>query len=330
MSNLKIGNLELDSQVILAPMAGVTNSAFKEVVRELGAGLVCTEMINDKALLHGNENTRKMVNISSLERPVSVQIFSNEVDTLIKAAQEIDQLENVDIIDINMGCPAPKITKNNSGSKILLYPELLYDMIKGVVDHVNKPVTVKMRIGWDEEHINVIENAKLAEKAGASAIIVHGRTTKQQYMGKANWDIIKEVKKVVNIPVIGNGDIDSPIKAKAMLDYSGVDGIMIGRAAMGNPWIIKQIDHYLKTGELLEEPTIKEKLEMIKHHAHKLIDLKGENVAIKEMRGHASWYLKGIKGVNKFKTQLQTCNTYNDLEKVLKDIDAFYTKECYE
>ena len=188
MSNLKIGNLELDSQVILAPMAGVTNSAFKEVVRELGAGLVCTEMINDKALLHGNENTRKMVNISSLERPVSVQIFSNEVDTLIKAAQEIDQLENVDIIDINMGCPAPKITKNNSGSKILLYPELLYDMIKGVVDHVNKPVTVKMRIGWDEEHINVIENAKLAEKAGASAIIVHGRTTKQQYMGEANWD----------------------------------------------------------------------------------------------------------------------------------------------
>lgn len=317
---LKIGNIELDSQVVLAPMAGVTNSAFKEVVRELGAGLICTEMINDKALIHGNENTQKMIDISEFERPVSVQIFSNEVETLVKAAKVVDKLDNVDIIDINMGCPAPKITKNNSGSKILLYPELLYEMVKGVVDNVSKPVTVKMRIGWDENNINVVENALLAQKAGASAVFVHGRTTKQQYSGEADWDVIKQVKEALDIPVIGNGDIDSPQKAKAMLEYSGVDGIMIGRAAMGNPWIIHQVDHYLKTGELLDEPTIEDKINMIKKHAHKLISLKGEKVAIREMRGHASWYLKGIKGANKFKVKLQEINTLDDLNNVLIEI----------
>ncbi len=317
---LKIGNIELDSQVVLAPMAGVTNSAFKEVVRELGAGLICTEMINDKALIHGNENTQKMIDISEFERPVSVQIFSNEVETLVKAAKVVDKLDNVDIIDINMGCPAPKITKNNSGSKILLYPESLYEMVKGVVDNVSKPVTVKMRIGWDENNINVVENALLAQKAGASAVFVHGRTTKQQYSGEADWEVIKQVKEALDIPVIGNGDIDSPQKAKAMLEYSGVDGIMIGRAAMGNPWIIHQVDHYLKTGELLDEPTIEDKINMIKKHAHKLISLKGEKVAIREMRGHASWYLKGIKGANKFKVKLQEINTLDDLNNVLIEI----------
>ena len=317
---LKIGNIELDSQVVLAPMAGVTNSAFKEVVRELGAGLICTEMINDKALIHGNENTQKMIDISEFERPVSVQIFSNEVETLVKAAKVVDKLDNVDIIDINMGCPAPKITKNNSGSKILLYPELLYEMVKGVVDNVSKPVTVKMRIGWDENNINVVENALLAQKAGASAVFVHGRTTKQQYSGEADWEVIKQVKEALDIPVIGNGDIDSPQKAKAMLEYSGVDGIMIGRAAMGNPWIIHQVDHYLKTGELLDEPTIDDKINMIKKHANKLISLKGEKVAIREMRGHASWYLKGIKGANKFKVKLQEINTLDDLNNVLIEI----------
>ena len=317
---LKIGNIELDSQVVLAPMAGVTNSAFKEVVRELGAGLICTEMINDKALIHGNENTQKMIDISEFERPVSVQIFSNEVETLVKAAKVVDKLDNVDIIDINMGCPAPKITKNNSGSKILLYPELLYEMVKGVVDNVSKPVTVKMRIGWDENNINVVENALLAQKAGASAVFVHGRTTKQQYSGEADWDVIKQVKEALDIPVIGNGDIDSPQKAKAMLEYSGVDGIMIGRAAMGNPWIIHQVDHYLKTGELLDDPTIDDKINMIKKHANKLISLKGEKVAIREMRGHASWYLKGIKGANKFKVKLQEINTLDDLNNVLIEI----------
>lgn len=317
---LKIGNIELDSQVVLAPMAGVTNSAFKEVVRELGAGLICTEMINDKALIHGNENTQKMIDISEFERPVSVQIFSNEVETLVKAAKVVDKLDNVDIIDINMGCPAPKITKNNSGSKILLYPELLYEMVKGVVDNVSKPVTVKMRIGWDENNINVVENALLAQKAGASAVFIHGRTTKQQYSGEADWEVIKQVKEALDIPVIGNGDIDSPQKAKAMLEYSGVDGIMIGRAAMGNPWIIHQVDHYLKTGELLDEPTIDDKINMIKKHANKLVSLKGEKVAIKEMRGHASWYLKGIKGANKFKVKLQEINTLDDLNNVLIEI----------
>ncbi len=317
MSELVIGNVSLDSKVILAPMAGVTNSAFKQVVRELGAGLICTEMINDKALLHGNIQTMQMVDIDASERPVSVQIFSNEVESLVNAAKILDQNDNIDIIDINMGCPAPKITKNNCGSKILLYPDLLYKMVKAVVDNVKKPVSVKMRIGWDEEHINVIENALLAQKAGASAIIIHGRTTKQQYSGNANWEIIKAVKQQVSIPVIGNGDIDSPQKAKAMLEYSGVDGIMIGRAALGNPWIIKQIDHYLKTNELLPPPTLNDKLLMIKHHSQKLMAIKGEKIAMQQMRGQASWYLKGIRGINKYKRALQTIDTFDQLEEIL-------------
>ena len=320
MKKLKIGNLELDSQVILAPMAGVTNSAFKEVVRELGAGLICTEMINDKALLHGNETTQKMVEINELERPVSVQIFSNEVETLIAAAKIIDKMDAVDVIDINMGCPAPKITKNNSGSKILLNPELLFDMIKGVVDNVDKPVTVKMRIGWDDKKINILENAMLAQKAGADAVIVHGRTTKQHYSGVANWEIIKEVKELLDIPVIGNGDIDSPAKAKEMLEYSKVDGIMVGRAAIGNPWIIHQIDHYLKTGELKDKPRLKERLQTLHNHIEKMVKLKGERVAIKEMRGQSSWYLKGLHGINKYKGMFLEANTIEDMENIIKYI----------
>lgn len=324
---LKIGNVEIDSQVILAPMAGVTNSAFKQIVRAFGAGLICTEMVNDKALINGNDHTLKMVEIPDSERPVSVQIFSNETKTLVEAAKILDQNPNIDIIDINMGCPAPKITKNNSGSKILLNPELVYDMVKNVVDNVKKPVTVKMRLGWDDEHINVVENAKLCEKAGASAITVHGRTTKQQYQGEANWEYIKQVKAAVNIPVIGNGDITSPQKAKEMLEYSGVDAIMVGRAAMGNPWIIKQIDQYLKTGMLLPEPEIGEKIDTIKIHAKKLIDLKGEKVAIKEMRGHASWYLKGIHGINPYKRKIQEVNTYVELSKLLDEIEEYVNKK---
>lgn len=320
MKDLKIGNVKLDSQVILAPMAGVTNSAFKQIVRELGAGLICTEMVNDKALLHGNLTTLKMIEIAPEERPVSVQIFSNEVETLVEAAKMLDQNDNIDIIDINMGCPAPKITKNNCGSKILLNQELMYDMVKNVVDNVNKPVTVKMRLGWDDDHINVVENAKLCEKAGASAIIIHGRTTQQKYEGVANWEYIKKVKEAVQIPVIGNGDITTPKQAKEALEYSKVDGIMIGRAAMGNPWIIHQIDTFLKTGEIIDDPSLEQKINMIKKHAQKLIAIKGETIAMKEMRTHAACYLKGIKGVREYKNRIQTINTYNDLDSILEEL----------
>ncbi len=320
MSKLKIGNLELDNNIILAPMAGVTNQAFKQIVRELGAGLICTEMVNDKALLHKNERTRKMVEITEEEHPVALQLFGSEIATMVEAAKYLDKETDTDIIDINMGCPAPKITKNESGSKILLDPEHVYNLTKAIVDAVDKPVMVKMRLGWDKERINVIENAKNVERAGAKAIVIHGRTTKQYYSGVADWEMIKKVKEAVSIPVIGNGDIDSPQKAKEMLDYSKVDGIMIGRAAMGNPWIFKQIDHYLSTGELLEEPTAGEKIDIAIKHMDKLMETKSERNAVLEMRGHAAWYLKGIAGATKYRREIQQLKTYEEMKTALLNI----------
>lgn len=316
MNKLKIRDIELDSPVILAPMAGVTNQAFKQIVRELGAGLIATEMVNDKGLIHGNVRTRKMIELSSLEHPVSHQLFGSEIVTMVKAAKILDKESDCDIIDINMGCPAPKITKNASGSKLLQSPKHAYEIVKAIVREVEKPVTIKMRIGWDENSINAVEFAKLMEKAGACMITVHGRTTMQQYSGKANWEIIKAVKSAVSIPVIGNGDIDSAKKAKELMDYSGVDGVMIGRAALGNPWIIKQVSEYLLTGTEPIEPPTKEKLQIAIKHLDSLIELKGERIAILEMRSHASWYIKGIKGANLVKKELQSATSKDDYLKI--------------
>lgn len=320
MSKLKLGSVELESNVILAPMAGVTNQAFKQIVRELGAGLICTEMVNDKALLHDNERTKKMIEISPEEHPVALQLFGSEIESMVAAAQYLDKQTKTDIIDINMGCPAPKITKNACGSKILLDPEHVYNLTKAIVDAVDKPVMVKMRLGWDDDHINVVENAKNVERAGAVAVVVHGRTTKQFYSGTANWDLIKLVKQNVSIPVIGNGDIDTPEKAKEMLEYSGVDGIMVGRAAMGNPWIFKRISHYLETGELIAEPTVNEKMQTAIKHLESLIASKNERVAVLEMRGHAAWYLKGISGANKYRREIQKMSTYSEMKNLLLQI----------
>ncbi|WOO87722.1 tRNA dihydrouridine synthase DusB [Mollicutes bacterium LVI A0039] len=320
MTKLKIREIELDSPVILAPMAGVTNQAFKQIVRELGAGLIATEMVNDKGLIHGNERTRKMIELTPEEHPVSHQLFGSEIESLVAAAKILDVESECDIIDINMGCPAPKITKNASGSKLLQDPKHAYNIVKAIVAAVEKPVTVKMRIGWDEKSIIAVEFAKLMEKAGASLITVHGRTTKQQYSGKANWEIIRDVKNAVSIPVVGNGDIDSALKAKEMIEYSGVDGVMIGRAALGNPWIIKQVSEYLQTGVLIEEPSTTEKLQTAIRHLDRLIELKGNKLAILEMRSHASWYIKGIPGANRVKKELQMANSREDYLEIFNKL----------
>jgi len=316
---LKIGDIQMKNQVVLAPMAGVCNSAFRLTVKEFGAGLVCAEMVSDKAILYNNAKTMGMLYIDEQEKPLSLQIFGGKKDTLVEAAKFVDKNTTADIIDINMGCPVPKITKCDAGAKWLLNPNKIYEMVSAVVDAVDKPVTVKMRMGWDEDHIFAIENAHAVERAGGKAVALHGRTRVQMYEGQANWDIIKQVKQSVSIPVIGNGDVKTPQDAKHMLEETGVDGVMIGRAALGNPWMIYQTVKYLETGELIDEPSVREKIDVCILHLDRLIDLKNENIAVREMRKHAAWYLKGIRGNAKVRNSVNECNTRQELVSLLND-----------
>ncbi|MEQ2528999.1 tRNA dihydrouridine synthase DusB [Bacillaceae bacterium CLA-AA-H227] len=317
---LKIGNIEMKNQVVLAPMAGICNSAFRLTVKEFGAGLVCAEMISDKGIVLKNSKTMNMLYIDERENPLSLQIFGGEKDTLVEAAKFVDKNTNADIIDINMGCPVPKITKCDAGAKWLLDPDKIYEMVSAVVDNVDKPVTVKMRMGWDEEHIYAVKNAQAVERAGGSAVSLHGRTRVQLYEGQANWDIIREVKQSINIPLIGNGDVQSPQDAKRMLEETGCDGVMIGRAALGNPWMIYRTVQYLETGELIGEPSVREKIAVCILHLDRLIALKGEYVAVREMRKHAAWYLKGIKGNAKARNAVNICNTRDELVNLLNEL----------
>ncbi|MCR2807252.1 tRNA dihydrouridine synthase DusB [Paenibacillus soyae] len=293
---LKIGDIEMKNRVVLAPMAGVCNPAFRLIAKEFGTGLVCAEMVSDKAILHGNKRTMEMLFVDEREKPLSLQIFGGDRESLVEAAKVVDKQTNADIIDINMGCPVPKVTKCDAGARWLLDPNKIYEMVSAVVDAVDKPVTVKMRIGWDDEHVFAVENAQAVERAGGSAVSVHGRTREQLYTGKANWDIIKDVKNAVSIPVIGNGDVFSPEDAKRMLEHTGVDGVMIGRGALGNPWMLYRTIQYLDSGELLGDPTPREKMEVAILHLDRLIALKNEAVAVREMRKHLAWYLKGLPG----------------------------------
>lgn len=316
----QIGDIVMDNRVVLAPMAGVCNSAFRLTVKEFGAGLVYAEMISDKALIYRNRKTIDMLYIDERENPLSLQIFGGEKETLVEAAKFVDKNTNADIIDINMGCPVNKIIKCEAGAKWLLDPNKIYEMVSAVVDAVDKPVSVKMRIGWDDEHIFAVENALAAERAGAAAIAMHGRTRVQMYEGKANWDVIKEVRKHISVPFIGNGDIETPQDAKRMIDETGVDAVMIGRAALGNPWMIYRTVHYLETGELKPEPSVREKMDVCLLHFERLAQLKGESVAVREMRKHASWYLKGIRGNGKFRNQINQIETAIELRAVLNSI----------
>lgn len=316
---LKIGNVEMNNNVVLAPMAGVCNPAFRLIAKEFGCGLVCAEMVSDKAILHGNQRTLEMLFVDEREKPLSLQIFGGDRESLVEAVKFVDKNTNADIIDINMGCPVPKVTKCDAGARWLLDPAKIYEMVSYAVDAADKPVTVKMRIGWDDEHIYAVENARAVERAGGAAVSVHGRTREQLYTGQANWDIIKDVKQAVSIPVIGNGDVFSPEDAERMLAHTGVDGVMIGRGALGNPWMLYQTVHYLTTGEKLPEPEPKEKMRIAMLHMDRLINLKGEGQAVREMRKHLAWYLKGLPDAARVKNEIMEMTLRADVARRLDE-----------
>ncbi len=321
--SFKIGNLTIENKVILAPMAGVSNSPFRILSRQYGAGVVFAEMVSDKGLLHKNEKTRKLLYMTDIEKPMAQQIFGSDLETMVEAALYIDKHSNCDIIDINMGCPVPKVAiKAQAGASLMKNPDLIYDIVKAIKEKVSKPVTVKIRSGWDFDSVNAVEVAKRIEAAGADAITVHARTRSQGYSGKADLDVIKAVKEHVSIPVIGNGDVVDGPSAKFMLDYTTCDAVMIGRAALGNPWIFREINAYLDQGVTLERPSHEEIREMMIRHMDSLIELKGEHVALLEMRSHGPWYLKGIEHASTLRKQLATSKSR---EEFVRYINAFFS-----
>ncbi len=309
----KIGNVEIKNKIIIAPMAGVSNIAFRTIMKEFGAGLVYAEMVSDRALSYRNEKTLKMIRVVDEERPLSMQVFGGDKENIVKGAIILDKESNCDIIDINMGCPVSKVVKNQAGAKLLLEPEKIYEIVKAVVEKVEKPVTVKIRTGWDSNTIYAVEIAKLCEKAGAKAIAVHGRTRVQMYTGKADWETIKKVKEAVNIPVIGNGDVLTPEDALRMIEVTNCDAIMIGRGVLGNPWLVKQTVEYLETGKYEKDIPYTEKIEHLINHMNKLIELKGEKIALLEMRSHAAWYVKGLSGATYVKREISKLSTKKEL-----------------
>ncbi len=317
---MKIGSVILKNPVVLAPMAGVTDLPFRVLVKEMGCALVYSEMVSDKGLIYDNCHTVELMKIDKRERPVAVQIFGSEPESMARAAELVEKA-GADIIDINMGCPTPKIVKNGEGSALMRKPELAFEIIAEVVKHVQIPVTIKIRKGWDDSSVNAVEMALLAEKAGAQAIAVHGRTREQFYAGNADWDIIKQVKRNVRIPVIGNGDIKSPEDAKQMMEYTNCDAIMVGRAAQGNPWLIQRIVTYLTEGIILKQPDFGERRAMLLRHLDMLLELKGEYIGIREMRRHAVWYIKGLPFAAEIRAAFHQAKSKQDFIDVLDNIN---------
>ena len=315
---MRIGNFDFPIPVFLAPMAGVTDTPYRILAREMGCPLVYSEMVSDKGINYRNEHTLKMLHTEELERPMAMQLFGAEPDSVARAAAYIESLHCADILDFNMGCPAPKVVKNYEGSAMMLDPERSYKVLKALVGAVSMPVTVKMRIGWDENHINVLEMAKLAEEAGVQAVAVHGRTREQFYRDQADWKIIRQVKESLHIPVIANGDIRSVQDLIKIREVSGCEAVMVGRAAQGNPWIFRQLTQYLKTGEILPGPTMEERKEVIIRHLDMLLKFKGDYVGPREMRKHATWYTRGIKGNAELRVQFNKAETRDDFLRILE------------
>ncbi|SHI07693.1 tRNA dihydrouridine synthase DusB [Sporanaerobacter acetigenes] len=316
---LKIGDVNLNGNVFLAPMAGVTDLPFRMICKDMGASLVYTEMISCKGLYYKDEKTKELTSVDERERPIAVQIFGSEPSIMRQVVSEyLNDRDDIDIIDINMGCPAPKIVRGGEGSALMKSPNLIRQIIKEIVDVSKKPVTIKIRKGWDDSNINAVEIAKIGEEEGISAITIHGRTRSMFYSGEADWDIIKEIKEVVSIPVIGNGDIFTVKDGMRMLEYTNCDAIMIGRGARGNPWIFKNILEYMND-EKVNYPTDDEKIEKAIEHLELVCDFKGEKTGVREMRKHIAWYLKGLKGANQIKNSINTIQTLEGMKTLLRD-----------
>lgn len=317
LHELKIGNVELKNNILLAPMAGITDLPFRVICEKFNPGLVYSEMVSSKAIYYGDEKTKKLMNLEGEKRPVAIQIFGSDPEAMSYAAKYVSNI--ADIVDINMGCPAPKVVKNGDGSRLLLDLTKAKEVMEAVVKNASVPVTLKIRKGWDNSNIVALDIAKIAEEVGISAITIHGRTRTEYYSGEVDLEIIKKVKESVNIPVIGNGNIVDELTAKEMFEKTGVDGIMIGRASIGNPWIFEKIIHYLKTGEKLEDVTISEKLKIIKEHLNLIIKEKGEIIAIKEFRKHLAAYSKNLPNSSSFRSKINTIEKKDELEKVLNE-----------
>ena len=313
---LKIGSVTLPNNLILAPMAGVTDLPFRLLCKEQGAGLLCMEMVSAKAILYKNRNTESLLEIDPRENPVSLQLFGSDPEIISKIAHQIED-KPFDILDLNMGCPVPKIVNNGEGSALMKNPKLAGEIIRETVKAIDKPVTVKIRKGFDDEHINAVETAKIAEDAGAAAVAVHGRTREQFYSGRADWDIIRQVKEAVSIPVIGNGDLLTAEDVIAMEAQTGCDGFMIARGAQGNPWIFRQILHYFETGEHLAKPTLEEVTQMILRHARMMLEFKGEYIGIREIRKHAAWYTAGYPNSARLRVAINNVESFEALEELL-------------
>ena len=319
MKHLKIGNVELENRYILGPMAGVTDLPFRLLCREQGAGLLCMEMVSAKAIYYNNRNTESLLEIHPDEQPVSLQLFGSDPAIMSEMAKRIEERPFA-ILDINMGCPVPKVVKNGEGSALMKNPKLVYEIVSAIVKAISKPVTVKIRKGFDDDHVNAVEIAKIIEEAGAAAVAVHGRTREQYYSGKADWDIIRQVKEAVSIPVIGNGDVTSPQKADELVKQTGCDGVMIARGAQGNPWIFSEMIHWEETGELPPRPDKDEVREMMLRHARLQLEYKGEFCGIREMRKHVAWYTKGLKGAARLREKVNAVESLEELENLLTSL----------